>query len=426
MAASRCPLPKHDHPVDPWEVALEQLDIVARRLKLDDSVHLYLQHPRRELTVSVPIKGDDGKLKVFTGYRVQHNDVRGPYKGGIRFHPGVTINEVRALAMWMTWKCAVVNIPYGGAKGGVVVEPAKLSLAELERLTRRYTNEIQLIIGPAKDIPAPDVNTNPQIMGWIMDTYSMNQGFATPGVVTGKPIAIGGSLGRFAATGRGLLFVLMNLFRQLHIDPKKTTIAIQGFGNVGGVAARLLYEAGCRVVAVSDVAGGVYNARGLNTPAALDYVREHRTLKGFRGGEAICNRDLLTCKCDVLVPAALEGVITKENAPHIKARIIAEGANGPTTPEADRILSDRRIIVIPDILANAGGVTVSYFEWVQGLQEYFWSEEDVNNQLRKIMDCAFTAVWERTQKEKCDMRLGAYMVAIGRVAEALKHRGIYP
>ncbi len=326
----------------------------------------------------------------------------------------------------MTWKCAVVNIPYGGAKGGVVVDPSTLSLAELERMTRRYANELQLIIGPAKDIPAPDVNTNPQIMGWIMDTYSMNQGFATPGVVTGKPIAIGGSLGRFAATGRGLLFVTLNLFKQLGINPQGTTIAVQGFGNVGGVAARLFHEVGCKVVAVSDVTGAVQNRNGLDIPDLLEYVQQHRGVKGYRKAEAICPADVLTCKCDVLVPAALEGVITKENAPKIKARIIAEGANGPTTPEADRILNDRGIIVIPDILANAGGVTVSYFEWVQGLQEYFWSEDDVNNRLRTVMDNAFAEVWTKTREEKVSMRLGAYMVAINKVAEALRHRGIYP
>ncbi|HPQ18757.1 MAG TPA: Glu/Leu/Phe/Val dehydrogenase [bacterium] len=414
------------HYDNPWYSAIKQLENVADIINLSESELEYLKYPRRELTVSIPVKMDNGKLKVFIGYRVQHNDIRGPYKGGIRYHPEVTIDEVRALAMWMTWKCAVVNIPYGGAKGGVVCEPEKLSIGELERITRRFTNEISIIIGPSKDVPAPDVNTNETIMGWIMDTYSMNHGFAIPGVVTGKPISLGGSLGRREATGRGVMFTTLNILKKLNQEISNTKIVIQGFGNIGSVAAKLLYEKGAKIIAVSDVKGGIYNPNGLNIDKVLSYIKENKFVKNFSEADNITNKELLELKCDVLIPAALENQITEQNADNIKAKIVVEGANGPTTPPADKILEDKNIIVIPDILANAGGVTVSYFEWVQGNQEYYWTEDEVNSKLEQIMNSSFNYIQLIKDKYKVSYRLAAYIVAVSRVAEAMKCRGIYP
>ncbi|HOK40076.1 MAG TPA: Glu/Leu/Phe/Val dehydrogenase [bacterium] len=414
------------HYDNPWYSAIKQLENVADIINLSESELEYLKYPRRELTVSIPVKMDNGKLKVFIGYRVQHNDIRGPYKGGIRYHPEVTIDEVRALAMWMTWKCAVVNIPYGGAKGGVVCEPEKLSIGELERITRRFTNEISIIIGPSKDVPAPDVNTNETIMGWIMDTYSMNHGFAIPGVVTGKPISLGGSLGRREATGRGVMFTTLNILKKLNQEISNTKIVIQGFGNIGSVAAKLLYEKGAKIIAVSDVKGGIYNPNGLNIDKVLNHIKENKFVKNCPEADNITNKELLELKCDVLIPAALENQITEQNADNIKAKIVVEGANGPTTPPADKILEDKNIIVIPDILANAGGVTVSYFEWVQGNQEYYWTEDEVNSKLEQIMNSSFNYIQLIKDKYKVSYRLAAYIVAVSRVAEAMKCRGIYP
>ena len=411
---------------NPWFSARKQLENVAELIKLSDSELEYLKHSRRELSVSIPVKMDNGKLKVFLGYRVQHNDIRGPYKGGLRYHPDVTIDEIRALAMWMTWKCAVANIPYGGAKGGIVCDPENLSIGELERITRRFTHEISIIIGPNKDVPAPDVNTNPQIMGWIMDSYSMNHGFAVHGVVTGKPISLGGSLGRREATGRGVMFTALNLLKTLNKNISDIRIAVQGFGNVGSIAAQLLYGQGAKIVAVSDVKGGIYCKNGIDINSLLKYISENKYVQGYPGTEKITNEELLEADCDMLIPAALENQITESNAEKIKAKYIVEGANGPTTPPADEILNSKKIIVIPDILANAGGVVVSYFEWVQGNQEYFWSEDEVNTKLKNIMDLAFDTVEQTKEKYNVDYRKAAYIVAVGRVAEAMKCRGIYP
>ena len=411
---------------NPWYSARKQLENVAKLINLSESELEYMRYSRRELSVSIPVKMDDGKLKVFIGYRVQHNDIRGPYKGGLRFHPDVTIDEVRALAMWMTWKCAVANIPYGGAKGGIVCDPDTMSIGELERMTRRFTNEISIIIGPSKDVPAPDVNTNAQIMGWMMDTYSMNHGFAIPGVVTGKPISLGGSLGRREATGRGVMFTALNLLQTLNKNISDISVAVQGFGNVGSIAAQLLHEKGAKIVAVSDVKGGIYCKNGINMHELLKYVEKNRYVKDFPGTEKITNEELLEIKCDMLIPAALENQITEKNADKIQAKYIIEGANGPTTPPADDILNSKNIILIPDILANAGGVVVSYFEWVQGNQEYFWTESDVNSKLEHIMNSAFDKVHATKDKYKVDYRKAAYIVAVGSVADAMKHRGIYP
>ena len=409
-----------------WQMAQRQLDEVASLTGLDENLHAYLREPKRILTVSVPVGMDNGKLKVFEGYRVQHNLSRGPGKGGIRYHPDVTLDEVKALAMWMTWKCALVNIPYGGAKGGVICDPKSMSNKELENLTRRYTSEISIIIGPEKDIPAPDVYTTPQIMAWIMDTFSMQHGYSIPGVVTGKPVAIGGSLGRDKATARGCLYVVNEAIVELGIDRKGARVAIQGFGNAGMHCAELMAADGYTIIAVSDSRGGVINPKGLDVAGLITFKQETGTVAGFSGGERISNKDVLECECDVLVPAALEKVITRENAPRIRAKIIAEAANGPTLPEADQILFERGIMVLPDILANAGGVSVSYFEWVQDLQENFWEEDEVNERLRRKMVRAFRDTFEQARKYKTDMRHGAYVVAVGRVAEATKLRGVYP
>jgi len=411
---------------NPWQMSLSQLDEVAKKINLDENIHQILRHPKRCLTVSIPIQMDNGKIKVFTGFRVQHNVNRGPAKGGIRYHPEVTLEEIKALAMLMTWKCAVVGIPYGGAKGGIICDPRKLSLKELERLTRRYVSEIISFIGPEKDIPAPDVNTNPQIMAWIMDTYSMDVGYSVPGVVTGKPISIGGSLGRNIATARGVMFSLMNAAKKFKIDPFEKTIAIQGYGNVGGNLAYLLNQQGYKIIALSDVEGGIYNSKGLDPRKVSIALKKSGSVISFKGADKITNQELLTMDCDILIPAALENQIDEDNADKIRAELIVEAANGPITPEADKILEEKGIFVIPDILANAGGVTVSYFEWVQGLQAYFWTEREVNLKLRDIMQKAFDNVYRISEERKVSMRKAAYILAIERVAEATRVRGLYP
>jgi len=413
--------------LNPWQVALSQLDRVAKKMNLDPNVLEVLSHPKRELHVSIPIRMDDGKIKTFKGYRVQHNLGRGPAKGGIRYHPDVSIDEVKALAMWMTWKCAVVGIPYGGAKGGVICNPKELSQGELERITRRFTSEISVIIGPEKDIPAPDVYTNPQTMAWIMDTYSMIKGYSVPGVVTGKPIEIGGSYGRNEATARGCMFTIQKAAEELGWGCLKgKTVAVQGFGNAGSIAARLLEGEGCKVVAVTDSKGGIYNEAGLDIKSVIKHKEETGSVTGFKNSKPMPNEEVLTLAVDVLVPAALENVITRENAAKVKAKIVAEAANGPTTPEADDILFKNGVMVIPDILANAGGVTVSYFEWVQDLQAHFWTEEEVNNRLKQIMYRSFADVLNIHKEYKCDMRTAAYILAVGRVAKAINLRSIWP
>jgi glutamate dehydrogenase (NAD(P)+) len=409
-----------------WAVAQEQFDLAAERLKLDEGMRRVLREPRRELTVHFPVHMDDGSTRVFTGYRVQHNLGRGPAKGGIRYHQDVSLDEVKALAMWMTWKCAVVGIPYGGGKGGVIVDPKQLSKKELEALTRRYFTEIEVLIGPEKDIPAPDVNTNAQIMAWMMDTYSMHQGYTVPGVVTGKPISLGGSEGRNEATARGTVFCIVEAARHLGIDLGKAKVAVQGFGNAGSIAASLITAEGATVVAVSDSMGGIHNPAGLDIPRVIAWKKEHGTVQGFPGAKDISNAAVLEVECDILIPAALENQITERNADNIKARLIAEAANGPTTPEADRILWKKSKFMIPDILCNAGGVTVSYFEWVQDLNRDHWSEEIVNVKLKEIMVKAFTATLAIARREQCDMRTAAYLLAVQRVADAMQIRGIYP
>jgi glutamate dehydrogenase (NAD(P)+) len=410
---------------NPWKIAQRQFDIAAEALGLDPNMRQVLRECKRELTVTFPVLMDDRTVQMYTGYRVHHNVDRGPAKGGIRYHPGVTLDEVKALAMWMTWKCAVVGIPYGGAKGGVIVDPKKLSRTELENLTRRYTTEISILIGPDRDIPAPDVNTNAQIMAWMMDTISMHAGHSVPAVVTGKPLGIGGSEGRPEATGRGCMLTTMAALKHLGIRPEDATVAVQGVGNVGYTTAKLLAEQGCKVIAVSDSNGACYNEGGIE----LDEVVREKELNG-RLRQKICefisNEDLLELPVTVLVPAALENQIHRGNAHRIKAKIVCEGANGPTTPEADDILYDKGVFVIPDILANAGGVTVSYFEWVQDLQEFFWDENDINERLRRIMLRAFDNVLRVSQEKKVMMRTAAYVLAVDKVAQATTIRGIYP
>jgi glutamate dehydrogenase (NAD(P)+) len=409
-----------------WATALAQLDEAAAFVGLDPDLHEVFRTPKRILTVSIPVRMDDGRVEVFTGFRVHHSIARGPAKGGIRYHPDVSVDEVKALAMWMTWKCAVVGIPYGGAKGGVRVDPKQLSDGELERLTRRYASEILPFIGPERDIPAPDVNTDERIMAWIMDTYSMNQGYSVPGVVTGKPVSVGGSQGRAGATSRGVLTVTQAALRHLGMPPEGVSVAIQGFGKVGGFAAQLFHDAGFTVVAVSDVKGGVYNPRGLNPTAVMRHKAEADTVAGFPGADAITNAELLELDVDVLVPAAMEDQITEANAPRVRARLVVEGANGPTTPEADRILEDRGVTVVPDILANAGGVTVSYFEWVQDIQAYFWTEDEVNARMRDVMERAFEEVRALAAERRVRLRLAALALGISRVAEAHRARGLFP
>jgi glutamate dehydrogenase (NAD(P)+) len=407
-------------------IAQRQFDIAADILNLESGLRKILRVPQRELTVNFPVKMDDGRIEVYTGFRVQHNITRGPAKGGIRYYPAMDIDDVRALAMWMTWKCATVNIPYGGAKGAVVVDPKQLSLSELERLTRRYTSEISILIGPDKDIPAPDMGTNPQVMAWIMDTFSMHSGHTVPAVVTGKPINIGGSQGRHESSGRGLVYILREASRHLSFDITGATIAIQGFGNVGATSARVLDEMGATIVAVSDSRGGIYNRAGLPIGDVLGHKAHTGSVVDFPEAQNITNAELLELPCDILIPAALEQQITGSNADRIKARIIGEAANGPITPAADDILYDRGVFVIPDILANAGGVTVSYFEWVQGLQEFFWNEREVNAQLERIMVNAFQGVLRTAQERKVHMRTAAYLLAVDRVARSTTTRGIYP
>ena len=412
-------------PINAWHMAQQQLDEVAGRLRLDPGIHAYLRQPKRAIEVAVPVLMDDGRAEVLTGYRVQHSMDRGPAKGGLRYHPAVTLDEVKALAMWMTWKCAVVNIPYGGGKGGITCDPKRMSEAELERMTRRFTTELVPFIGPEDDIPAPDVNTTARMMGWIMDTYSQHAGRPTPAAVTGKPLSIGGSAGREEATGRGAMIATREIARHLGLELAGARVVVQGLGNVGQFAAKLLqYECGCRITAVSDSSGGVYNPKGLDLEKLLLLKREGGRVMDFNQGDRVTNAELLELPCDILVPSALENEITAANAPSIKARLVVEGANGPTTPEADLILSDSRIMVIPDILANAGGVTVSYFEWLQGRSQHYWTLQEVNHRLEEIMRQACADVWCTRECEGGELRSAAYMVAVGRVAAAIRDRGL--
>jgi glutamate dehydrogenase (NAD(P)+) len=409
-----------------WEIAVQQFNIAADKLGLDDGMRQVLGSCKRELAVHFPVKMSGDVIKVFTGYRVHHNVSRGPAKGGIRYHQDVSLDEVKALAMWMTWKCAVVGIPYGGGKGGVIVDPKPLKQRELENLTRRYATEISILMGPERDIPAPDVGTNAQTMAWIMDTVSMHRGYTVPAVITGKPIALGGSLGRNEATARGVSFVVRRAAAAKRMPLEGATVVVQGYGNAGSIAARLLAEFGCKIIGVSDSKGGVVNKRGLDPVAVQTHKDVTKSVVDYAGGDNISNKDLLELPCDILVPAALEKVITTENANRINTKILAEAANGPTTPEADRVLHDKGIFVIPDVLANAGGVTVSYFEWVQDIQAFFWTEAEINSRLERIMNESFDAVFDLAKKHKVDMRTAAYMVGVGRVAEATRLRGLYP
>lgn len=415
-----------------YESVLQQIDHIAERIGLDAGITKMLKHPERELTVAIPVVMDDGSLEVFTGYRVQHSSAIGPCKGGIRYHPNVDLDEVRALATLMTFKCAVANVPYGGAKGGVRCDPSKLSKMELQRLTKRYTAMILPIVGPRHDIPAPDVNTNAETMGWIMDAVSMYEGQTVLDIVTGKPIELGGSLGRREATGRGVMLNTLEILKRLKKNPKGAKVAIQGFGNVGSVTAELLEEQGCKVVAVSDVSCGLYNPDGLNIKALIDFVYNAprpRLLKDYKLGrndERISNEELLELDVDVLIPAALENQITTENVDNIKADVIVEGANGPITKDADEVLAEKKVIVVPDILANSGGVIVSYFEWVQGIQSFFWGIDEVNENLKKIMLKSFSDVWETGEKEKVTLRDAAFILAIRKIAKAVELRGIFP
>ncbi|HET9269823.1 MAG TPA: Glu/Leu/Phe/Val dehydrogenase [Vicinamibacterales bacterium] len=408
-----------------FDAMLQEFSAAAHLIGLDEGIWQVLTHPKRQIIVSCPVKMDNGKVEVFTGYRVQYNIALGPAKGGIRYHPDVTLDEVKALAAWMTWKCAVAGVPFGGGKGGVVCDPSKMSMRELEHLTRRYVAEIVDAIGPEKDVPAPDVNTNEQVMAWVMDTYSMHVGVATTAVVTGKPVEMGGSLGRREATGRGVMITTREAAKHLGLDIKQATVAVQGFGNVGSVSADLIANLGARIVAVTDWKGGVYNASGLDVPALIAWTKEKKTVAGFPKAEALAADKIFEMDVDILVPAALENQITIANAPKIKAKIVAEGANGPTTPEANKHLHERGVFVIPDILANAGGVTTSYFEWVQDRYGYFWEEDEVNTRLERKMHAAFHHVLETSIKYKCDMRTAAYVVAIERVSVVTKLRGMY-
>lgn len=413
------------HQENPFEAMMSRFDDAAHRLGLDPGVYSILRHPEKQLTVSVPITRDNGQIEVFTGYRVIYNSARGPGKGGIRFHPDVTLDEVTALAAWMAWKCAVVNIPFGGAKGGVICDPATMSPGELERLTRRYTSGIMGFLGPDSDVPAPDVNTNERVMAWLMDTYSMHVRHTVTAVVTGKPVVMGGSLGRREATGRGCMITTRSALARLRIPLKGARVAVQGFGNVGSIAAMLMAEQGMKVIAVSDHTGGVANAAGVDIPALMAYAARNKGIAGFQGGDAIDNDAPLTMECDVLVPAALENVITAENADRVKAKVICEGANGPTAAAADTVLDSKGIFVIPDILANAGGVTVSYFEWVQDRGGYFWDEDTVNQRLERIMERSFDEVAAMADKHQVSMRTASYMLSIDRVAEVHRLRGLY-
>jgi glutamate dehydrogenase (NAD(P)+) len=404
---------------------LQEFDGAARLLNLEPGIWKILTHPKRQITVSCPVQMDNGEIEVFTGYRVQYNITLGPAKGGIRYHPLVTLDEITALAAWMTWKCAVAHIPFGGGKGGVICDPTRMSRRELEALTRRYVAEIIDAIGPEKDVPAPDVNTNEQIMAWIMDTYSMHVGHTETAVVTGKPLELGGSLGRREATGRGVMIMARESAKHVGFDIKGATVAIQGFGNVGSISAELLAEIGARIVAVTDWKGGVYNAKGLDLAKLADHVRQHKTVAGFGGGEALTNQNLFKLDVHILIPAALENQITSDNVPGIRAKVIVEGANGPTTPDAHRQLHERGIFVVPDILANSGGVTTSYFEWVQDRHGYFWTEKEVNDRLEAKMCEAYNAVLQTALRYNVDMRTAAYIVAISRVATVTRVRGMY-
>lgn len=408
------------------DVALEQLRVTAEKINLDPGIHEMLKYPKRSLVVSIPIKLDNGEVSVFMGCRVQHNGARGPFKGGIRYHPDVTLDEVTALSMWMTWKCAVLDVPYGGAKGGISCNPKEMSKAELERLTRRYTNALLDIMGPLQDIPAPDVYTDAQVMAWIMDTYSQFKGHKVPECVTGKPIILGGSEGRAEATARGVLICGVEAINRLGMKMKGAAVAVQGFGNVGWNAAKIAYDLGCKIIAVSDSRGGIHCKRGLNPYKVYEHKKKNGSVVTYKGCENVTNEELLELECDVLIPAALENQITETNAGNIKAKIVAEGANGPTTTEADRILYEKGVFSVPDILANAGGVTVSYYEWVQNLNREHWSLEEVNRKLENKMVKSFNDVYEITKKEKSNMRTAALMLGIGRVGEAIKTLGIWP
>ncbi|HEY0797916.1 MAG TPA: Glu/Leu/Phe/Val dehydrogenase [Candidatus Baltobacteraceae bacterium] len=405
--------------------AITYFNEAAALLALDPGMSRLLTVPSRQIIFSIPFQRDSGELEVYTGYRVQYNFARGPAKGGIRFHPGVTLDEVTALAFWMTWKCAVVDLPFGGGKGGVTCDPEKLSLGELERITRRYAAELVEVTGPDKDVPAPDVGTTPQIMAWFMDTYSMHTRQHTPGVVTGKPVALGGSRGRVEATGRGVELIAHAQMERMGLRAQGCRVIVQGFGNVGSVAAKMFAARGCTVVGISDVTGGYYNERGIDVDSAIAYAQEHHSLEGYRGGDKITNAELLTSPCDVIVPAALEKQFTIENAAHVDAKLIVEGANGPTTPEADRIFHERGIVVIPDILANAGGVTVSYFEWCQDRAGYFWKESEVNERLRDQLLSNFQTIATLAATRGISLRTASYMIAIDRVAQATRARGMY-
>ena len=417
----------HELDTPTFRLAVAQFDQAAEAMELDHNLRERLKFPQRSLIVSVPVRMDDGRVEVYTGYRVQHDSSRGPSKGGIRYHPDVNLGEVAALAMWMTWKCALADLPYGGAKGGVAIAPKQLSRPELQRLTRRYAAEIFPLIGPEKDVPAPDVGTDAQVMAWIMDTYSQQVGYSVPGVVTGKPLSIGGSLGRDEATGRGVVCVTMEALRHLKLDIRNTTVAIQGFGNVGAHTARIMQESGARVIAVSDVTGGIHNSGGLDIPELLArYKIKGQSLRDTKLGDWLSNDDLLQLDCTVLVPAALSEQITERNAAKLRCRVLAEGANGPTTLEADRILQDQGIFIIPDILANSGGVIVSYFEWVQDVQRFFWKATDIQERLQDILTSAFKRTLEFSVTKKTSMRMAALMSGIDKVAQAHLHRGLYP
>ena len=411
---------------DEWRTAQSQFDAAAEILGLDPGTREILRDVQREFTCTFPVEKDDGSVEIFTGYRVQHNITRGPAKGGLRYHPDISLEEVKALAMWMTWKCAVVNIPFGGAKGGVIVDPKRLSKRELEKLTRRFATEISVLVGPDRDIPAPDLNTDGQVMAWIMDTISMHLGYSVPAAVTGKPVEVGGSLGRLEATGRGVMICTLAALEHLGMKPHQARVAVQGFGNVGSISAKLVQEQGCRIVAVADEFGGIYNPEGLSVKKLLDYRASQGSLKGFPDAVEIGRAGPLTADCDVLIPAAVGNQLTSRNAGDVTAKLIVEGANGPTTPEADRIFERRGIFVVPDIVANAGGVTVSYFEWVQDLQAFFWSEHEVNEKLRAIMQHAFGEVLAVSLERKLPMRMAAYVQAVSRVASATRDRGLYP
>ena len=409
-----------------FEMAMQNFDTAAEKLGLTENMRSRIKHPQRSLIVSVPVRLDNDSIKRFEGFRVQHSTMMGPAKGGVRYHPDVTLDEIKALATLMTWKCAVAGIPYGGGKGGITCDPKKMSERELERLTRRYFSEIMPIIGPEKDIPAPDVSTNAQTMAWMMDTFSVNKGYTVPGVVTGKPLEIGGSLGRESATARGTVYSIENAAKYIGLDLSNTTCAVQGYGNAGSIAARLIKEVGVKVIAVSDSKGGIFDPTGLDPDKVLEHKSKTESVIGYPGSDDISNEDLLTIDCDILIPAALENVITKKNASDIKAKIVAEAANGPTTPDADHILEENGVFIIPDILANGGGVTVSYFEWVQNVQHLFWTEDEINKRLREIMDHSFDAVIEVKEKYKAPMRIAANMLGISRVSRAAELRGLYP